>query len=84
MTGSTLSHSPEEGPFHGKFRGEGLLDLTRPLEEAMILPGDPPVEIEKAASLEKEGYRLSRIHLSSHSGTHLDPDNSPGSCCKPR
>ena len=72
MTGSTLSGPPGgDSSLEGFFREE-IRDLTRPLEKSMLLPGDPPVRIERTASLEKEGYRLTRISLASHSGTHLD------------
>ena len=72
MTGSTLSGPPGGDSFQEGFFGEEVWDLTRPLEKSMLLPGDPPVRIERTASLEKEGYRLSRLSLASHSGTHLD------------
>ncbi len=72
MTGSTLSGPPPGASFQEGFSGEEVWDLTRPLEKCMLLPGDPPVGIERTASLEKEGYRLTRISLASHSGTHLD------------
>jgi arylformamidase len=50
-----------------------LFDLTRPLSAGMpVLPGDPPVVLERVLSHEVDGYAVSRICLGSHSGTHLD------------
>lgn len=50
-----------------------IFDLTRPLIAGMpVLPGDPPVVVERVHSHETEGYAVSRICLGSHSGTHLD------------
>ncbi len=50
-----------------------LFDLTRPLTAGMpVLPGDPPVVVERVLSYETHGYAVSRICLGSHTGTHLD------------
>jgi arylformamidase len=50
-----------------------IFDLTRPLTAGMpVLPGDPPVTLERVRSHEADGYMVSRICLGSHSGTHLD------------
>ncbi len=54
------------------FSLEGALDLTRPLGKAMVVPGDDPPRLEQGATLEKEGFRLTRLCLGSHTGTHLD------------
>ncbi len=71
MKGSTPSAGSGKNP-PGRPLLEGALDLTRPLEKAMRIPGDPPVTIEAGPTWEREGYRLSLISLASHSGTHLD------------
>ena len=39
-------------------------------------PGDPPVEFETVASLEKDGYHLRRFSLGEHSATHINAPNS--------
>jgi kynurenine formamidase len=39
-------------------------------------PGDPPVEIETVAELEKDGYYLRRFSLGEHSATHMNAPNS--------
>lgn len=50
-----------------------VLDLSHPLDAAAPRwPGDPPVQIEPAASLDRDGYRLSRVSLGEHTGTHLN------------
>ncbi|MFC7202081.1 cyclase family protein [Haloferax namakaokahaiae] len=50
-----------------------LVDLTRPIESEMpTYPGDPAVTVEPAATFESDGYRVSRLELGSHAGTHVD------------
>ena len=39
-------------------------------------PGDPPVEFETVAQIDREGYYLRRFSLGEHSGTHLNAPNS--------
>src|SRR5438067_10347547 len=51
-----------------------LLDITRPIRSGMPrYPGDPPVRLEPVASIGADGYAVSSLHLSTHTGTHLDP-----------
>jgi len=46
------------------------IDITIPLSERTpVFPGDPEVRFE---SQMRDGYRITSICLSSHSGTHLD------------
>jgi kynurenine formamidase len=50
-----------------------LVDLTRPVESGMpTYPGDPAVEIEPHATFDADGYRVSRLQLGTHAGTHVD------------
>jgi kynurenine formamidase len=35
-------------------------------------PGDPPVAVESHATAEADGYRVSRLSLGTHAGTHVD------------
>jgi kynurenine formamidase len=35
-------------------------------------PGDPPVEFETIAQMDRDGYHLRRFSLGEHSGTHLN------------
>lgn len=46
------------------------IDITIPLsEKTPVFPGDPEVRFE---IIRKEGYNITSLCLSSHSGTHLD------------
>jgi kynurenine formamidase len=50
-----------------------LVDLTRPIESGMpTYPGDPPVSVEIHAEFDADGYRVSRLELGTHTGTHVD------------
>lgn len=50
-----------------------LIGLTRAVESGMpTYPGDPEVRIEPHATHESDGYRVSRVALGSHTGTHVD------------
>jgi kynurenine formamidase len=50
-----------------------VVDLSHPLDErTQVYPGDPTVRRSPARSLERDGYRVSHLHLGSHSGTHVD------------
>jgi len=44
--------------------------------EIPLWPGDPPVEFETIAELEKDGYYLRRFSLGEHSATHMNAPNS--------
>jgi arylformamidase len=53
-----------------------IYDVTVPIAKDMVVyPGDPPVKIERKASLNKDEsqYNLSRYSFGSHTGTHVDP-----------
>jgi arylformamidase len=48
-------------------------DVTVPLVPGMLAyPGDPPFEIEPVAPAGEAPYRLSRMVLTTHTGTHVD------------
>ncbi|KTG27501.1 cyclase family protein [Haloferax profundi] len=50
-----------------------LVDLTRRVESGMpTYPGDPPVSVESHADFDADSYRVSRLHLGTHTGTHVD------------
>lgn len=51
-----------------------IYDVSVPISEVMpVWPGDPRVRIEKVASLAKgDEANLSYLHLSCHTGTHVD------------
>lgn len=48
-----------------------LLDMSRRLETGMpVFPGDPPVVLAPAGA--QPPWQVTRLHLGSHSGTHID------------
>ena len=50
-----------------------IVDLSQPLYDGMdVYQGDPEVHIEQVHHLDKEGWRLKYLQLSSHTGTHAD------------
>ena len=50
-----------------------VIDLSQPLFDGMdVYPGDPEVHIKQIHDLDKEGWRLRYLQLSSHIGTHAD------------
>lgn len=53
-----------------------VVDLSQTIHPNILRwPGDPRVEFETAAQISDEGYRLRRISLGRHNGTHI---NAPG------
>lgn len=50
-----------------------LVDLTRRIETGMpTYPGDPAVSVTPHAEHDTDGYRVSRLELGTHAGTHVD------------
>ncbi|MCD5348061.1 cyclase family protein [Agromyces sp. H3Y2-19a] len=50
-----------------------MRELSRPVVGGMrVYPGDPDVRIEPALELAADGVDVARLHLGSHTGTHLD------------
>jgi len=50
-----------------------IIDLSQPLFNKMpVYPGDPEVHIEQIHNLDKEGWRLRYLQMSTHIGTHAD------------
>lgn len=50
-----------------------IIDLSQPLFDGMpVYPGDPEVHIEQIHNLDKEGWRLRYLQMSTHIGTHVD------------
>ncbi|MFB6079057.1 MAG: cyclase family protein [Halarchaeum sp.] len=48
-------------------------DLTHRLrDDTPVYPGDPPVSVSPAATMDADGYRVTRLSLSTHAGTHVD------------
>lgn len=49
-------------------------DVTLPIHPAMtVYPGDPTVELEAVATVDRDGCAVARLTLGTHTGTHLDP-----------
>ena len=50
-----------------------IVDLSHTIDQDIPLwPGDPPVEMETAAELTKNGYYLRRFSMGEHTGTHIN------------
>ena len=50
-----------------------LIDISLEIsEDTTVYPGDPEPGIENFSSIKKDGFRISRITLGSHTGTHMD------------
>ena len=50
-----------------------IIDLSQPLFDKMpVYSGDPEVVIKQIHTLDKEGWRLRYLQMSSHIGTHAD------------
>lgn len=50
-----------------------VIDLSQPLFDKMpVYPGDPEVNIKQIHNLDKEGWRLRYLQMSTHIGTHAD------------
>ncbi len=51
----------------------GWIDISTTLsQELVVWPGDPKIEIKKISTVSSDGYNLTTLSLSAHSGTHLD------------
>lgn len=50
-----------------------IIDLSHTMENGMpVYPGDDAPSIQKIVTHEKDGAQVIRLHISSHTGTHLD------------
>ena len=50
-----------------------VVDLSHPIHPGIPRwPGDPPVEFQAVAELEKDGFFLRRFSLGEHGGTHIN------------
>ena len=51
-----------------------VIDLTHTIREDMpVYPGTETPELSPASSYEKDGFKETRLHMYSHTGTHMDP-----------
>ena len=50
-----------------------VIDLTQTIYAGMpVYPGDPPIRLTRAASLEEDGFTFFRLDLNSQVGTHVE------------
>lgn len=50
-----------------------IIDLSHTMESGMpVYPGDDAPTIQQAATHEKDGAQVTRLNISTHTGTHLD------------
>lgn len=50
-----------------------IVDLSYPIDSGTpVYPGDPEPELAVAATIERDGYNLLRVHIGSQTGTHCD------------
>ncbi|WP_170086737.1 cyclase family protein [Kyrpidia spormannii] len=55
------------------FRPRKIVDLSMPIRRGMpVYPGDPQPDLQPAATLDKDGFNVSHLHLGTHTGTHVD------------
>lgn len=78
----TLAETARKAFSHQLYENGAMLlrrtyvDLTRMLENAPpVFPGDPDISIETVATMEQDHYRVKRLQLGTHSGTHIDSPN---------
>jgi len=60
-----------------KGKRDTIIDLTKPLDASFIPFSngqytDPSMEISEWSTLQKEGFRVSRLSMGTQSGTHID------------
>ena len=54
--------------------GWEVRDISLPIATGLpVWPGDPAVSVEPVASVARDGYALTRLALTTHTGTHVDP-----------
>ncbi len=53
-----------------------VIDLSHVIDTNIpVWPGDPPVEFETVADMEKDGYYLRKFAMGEHSATHINAPN---------
>lgn len=75
-----VTQPQNDGPASGgSISYSKVVDLSWPIHpDIPHWPGDPSVEFEIVASIEKDGYFLRRFSMGEHSGTHL---SAPSGFC---
>ena len=55
------------------FKNKKIYDISMSITQEMLLyPGTEPVQITEEKNFKEDGYNLTSISLSTHTGTHLD------------
>lgn len=50
-----------------------IYDISKTIREGMeVYEGDPEVKVEEVFTVQKDGFSLRRLEMSTHTGTHLD------------
>lgn len=50
-----------------------VIDITREIYSGMeVFEGDPEVSVKEEKTVERDGYSLRELRLSTHAGTHMD------------
>ncbi|MDR0919682.1 MAG: cyclase family protein [Oscillospiraceae bacterium] len=49
-----------------------IIDISQPLFEASIYPGDTPPKFTRVKTISKDTYNLTDISMCVHNGTHID------------
>lgn len=50
-----------------------IRDLSHPIDDGMpVYPGDPPVTVRPALTLDADGVAVTALEMGSHTGTHID------------
>lgn len=50
-----------------------MIDLSMPIDEKTpVFPGDPPPVFEPFATIERDGWNVTRLSFNSHFSTHID------------
>ena len=73
-----VTQPQNDGPaFGGSISFSKVVELSWPVQPNIPQwPGDPNIEFEKVAEVEKDGYFLRRFAMGEHSGTHLSAQSS--------
>jgi kynurenine formamidase len=71
--GGAPRHRAPADPREAENRWGDPIDLTRVLAPGMpVYPGDPPVRFLDHSQIEEGGFRVTRLELGTHTGTHVD------------
>lgn len=52
---------------------KNIIDITHEISpETLVYPGDPSPEFEILRNIKQDSYSLIRLHITTHTGTHID------------